>query len=228
MRIALLAVLAFAGLWLVALRPKPGGPAAPPPPAAKQKPAKPAKGVTGAAAKADKAAAEANAATTKRETTAKKTSAGAPPAVPVAKPKAAAPKPAVPAPVTPAKPAVAAATAKPAAPVKADEVTKGVKTVLADVEKGKVVVLLFWNRKLDDDREVRRAVGAVDRRDGKVSVRLASIDDLGDYEPITRGVPVVTTPTTLVIDRDRRARAVSGLTVTREIDQLVGRALAGK
>lgn len=213
MRIALLAVLAFAGLWLVALRPKPGGSAAPPVQAAQQKPAKPApKGVTGAAAKADKAVAGANASTAKREAAAAKTSEGKPAA---AKPAAAA------APVVAAaKPAVAAA--------KPDTTPKHVKTILGDVEKGKVVVLLFWNSQLDDDREVRRAVDAVDRRDGKVVVRRASIFDLGDYEPITRGVPVVTSPTTLVIDRDRRARSVSGLTVTRELDQLVGRALSGK
>ena len=220
MRIALLAVLAFAGLWLVALRPKPGGTAAPPTAAEQKAAPKPAakpaaKGVTGAAAKAETAVAKANGATAKRETTAAKTSEGAA----AAKPAVAAAKPAA---------ATATAAAKPATPAKVDATPKAVKAVLADVEKGKVVVLLFWNSKLDDDREVKRAIDGIDRHDGKVVVRRASIDDLGGYEPITRGVPVVTNPTTLVIGRDRRARAVAGLTVTREIDQLVDRALTGK
>ena len=237
MRIALLAVLAFAGLWLVALRPKPGGPAAPPVPAAQNKPAKPAqkpsaKGVTGAAAKAETAVAKANASTAKRETTAAKTSEGkAAPAA--AKPAVAAAKPAPAAAPAAAKPATAAAkpaaaAAKPAAPAATADTPVKVERVLADIEKGKVVVLLFWNKKLDDDREVYKAAAHVKRHDGKVSVRAASIDTLGDYERITRGVPVVTTPTVLVIDRDRRARSVAGLTVTSELNQLADRALKGK
>ena len=59
-----MAVLAFAGLWLVALRPKPPVAVEPPAaPAAQQ----PAKGVTAAPAKAEKAVAEANATTAKTE-----------------------------------------------------------------------------------------------------------------------------------------------------------------
>jgi hypothetical protein len=176
MRIALLVVLAVAGLWLVILRPQPGADVAPAAPAvqAKQAPT---------AGKPDTAQAKA----------------------PAAKPQ---PKPA------PAK------AAKPK--------STGAQVILDDLAAGKVVVALFYNRKLTDDREVRRAVDAVDRRDGKVAIRRISIADLGKYERITRGVPVVTSPSVLVIDRDRRARVIGGLTVTREIDQMVGRALSGK
>ena len=171
MRIALLAVLAFAGLWLVALRPKPAADTAPPTPAA--------------------------AAT--------------------AKPAQTADKPA-------AKVAVAD---KPAAKTD-DEVGPQTRKVLADLDAKKVVVLLFWDRKVSDDREVRRAVANVNTRGGKVKVHVAPIGKLGQFEPITRGLPVVTSPSVLVIDRTKHARVISGLTITREIDQSVGLALKGK
>lgn len=100
-----------------------------------------------------------------------------------------------------------------------------VKAVLSDVEDRKIVVLLFWMPNGSDDQEVRRAVRQVDRRGGKVAVHAAPIAHLADYEPITAGVPVVGTPTTLVIDRNRQARVIAGLTVTREIDQRVTKAL---
>jgi hypothetical protein len=197
MRIALLAVLAFAGLWLVALRPKPVAEPAPPAPAAAPAPAP--------AAAAKPAATGARAATD-----------GAKPAQAGEKPGSkAADKPSAGAAETPA--------------VKSDEkVAPPVRAVLDDVADRKVVVLLFWNRKGSDDREVRRALSAVDRRDGKVAVHDAPIGELGDFEVITRGLPVVTSPSVLVIDRTKRTRVISGLTVTREIDQTVDLALRSK
>jgi hypothetical protein len=183
MRIALLAVLAFAGLWLVALRPKPAADPAPAAPAAAT--AKPATGKSTPAETAKPAA------------------------------KAAADKT-----------AKAAAADKPA---KGDEkVAPAVQSVLDDLEAKKVVVLLFWDRRISDDQEVRRAVAGVNRHGGKVKVHVAPIGKLGDFEPITRGLPVVTSPSTLVIDKTKHARVISGLTITREIDQSVGLALQGK
>ena len=147
----------------------------------------------------------------------------APPPVAQAKPeaKAATPEPA-------AKPAPAAkpeAAAKPEPSAKAaTPVERRVNAVLAALDARKVVVLLFWDRNGSDDREVRRAVSGVDRKGGRVAVHNAPLRDLAGYEPITAGVPVVGTPTVLVIDRQRRAIPISGLTVTREIDQKVTKA----
>ena len=122
-----------------------------------------------------------------------------------------------------AKPAPAAA--KPEAPKTAAE-PKAVRRVLADIERNKVVVLLFWEPAADDDKAVRRALDGVDRRGGKVAVHAWNISRVGDFEPITRGVPVVMAPTVMVIDRDRKAETIDGLTQSREIDDLVTRALS--
>lgn len=217
MRIALLAVLAFAGLWFVALRPKPPAAAPAPAPAQASAPApKTGSGITGAPAKAKAGVEKANAATAARK---QAVDASGPAAKPAAKPAARS------AAETPAP-----ASARPAGTAESagDKTPKAVQRVLTDIDRKRAVVLLFWDGRNADDREVRRAVSAVDRRGGKVRVHVAKISKLGVFEPITRGVPVVTSPTVLVIGRDKRARAIGGLTVTREIDELAGKALAGK
>jgi hypothetical protein len=141
------------------------------------------------------------------------------PAVPATAPADTAPvatAPAAPAtaPITPARPA----TARP---------RREVRRVLDAIEQRKTVVLLFAGDGADD-RSVRRAVRRADRHGGKVSVHVASIERLADYEPVVRGLPVQHAPTVLVIDRTRQASAITGLTVTGEIDQTVDRALKAK
>jgi hypothetical protein len=201
MRIALLAVLSFAALWFVALRPQPSevAPPAEPP-------------VISAPEKAEQAVAQANAESAAREGAAAKADPGAG--------TQARPAPAK------AVPAGEAKAAKPAAPAKtnataASRRSQQVKTLLGDLEARKVVVLLFHDGRTSDDLEVRRAVQAVDRRGGRVAVHVASIKHLGDYAPITKGVPVQNSPTVLVIDRNRQAKRIAGLTVTSEIDDAV-------
>ena len=187
MRIALVACLAFASLWFVALRPKPVADVDAPLPTAEEI-AAPKKAETKAAPKVKATEPKASA----------------------SKPKAAAAKP------------EPKAKAKPAAP------KSGPKAVLADIAARRTVVLLFWDpdASSSDDRAVRRAVSDVDRRGGSVRVHLADLDDLKGYEPLTKAAPVMQTPTVLVIDREKRAHAIEGLTVTREIDTLVDRTLA--
>jgi len=212
MRIALLAVLAFAGLWFVALRPKPTTDVPPAPAPAT------ASGVTSAPGKAESAVAKANGATADRDAAAAAGPSATPAAGSASKPAAptAASKPA-------ATPAAGADTAKPAKPKQ----NAALKRVLGDLDAKRTVVLLFWDGKTAEDREVRRAVAAADRHDGRVKVHVQRISKLGAFEPITRGVPVVSSPTVLVIGRDRKARTVAGLTVTSEVDELVDRAIAG-
>jgi hypothetical protein len=103
----------------------------------------------------------------------------------------------------------------------------GSKAVMADVEAGRTVVLLFYHPSPDstDDVAVRQAVKGVDRHAGKVRVHTASLGKLGQYEAITKAAKITSTPTVLVIDRKAQVRAIEGLTVTREIDAVVGRAL---
>ncbi len=99
-----------------------------------------------------------------------------------------------------------------------------VRAVLRDIERRKTVVMLFAGRGADD-RTVRRAVARADRHDGAVTVHVAPIRRLAAYDPVVRGLPVQHAPTVLVIARDKTAQAISGLTVTREIDEAVRRAL---
>jgi hypothetical protein len=212
MRIALMVVLAFAGLWLVALRPKPAGDAAVPP---ASPPA-----VTSAPKKAEAAVAKANGTSARKEAAAEATGA------PAAASKAAAPKPKpAPAPAQAGATAGPAATPGPGTARKRDEAVK-VKRVLADLAAKKVVVLLFWDRRSADDREVYRAVEASERRGGKVSVRAAPIERLGDYAPIVKDLTIASSPSVVVIDESKRATVLSGLTVTAEVDAAVRRALA--
>ncbi|MDQ3740096.1 MAG: hypothetical protein M3389_04045, partial [Actinomycetota bacterium] len=110
---------------------------------------------------------------------------------------------------------------------KRDEAVK-VKRVLADLEAKKVVVLLFWDRRTSDDREVYRAVESSDRHGGKVSVRAAPIQRLGDYAAVTKDLPIASSPSVVVIDEQKRATVIAGLTVTAEVDAVVNRALKRK
>lgn len=218
MRIALAATLAFLAIWLVALRPKP--PAADPTPAPTPTPATPqaAQSAPGrAAGAANRAVGQSQQSAATHEGAAN--AVGAPSARKAETP------------ATDGKTAGAQA-AKPGAPVDLDaagpDVSKAARVVLGDLAHGKVVVLLFWDRRLSDDRAVHGAVQGLRRRGGKVAVHVAPIAHLARYEPITRGVPVVTSPTVLIIDRAGHGRAVGGLTVPSELEELVGKALKVK
>lgn len=206
MRIALGVTLAFFGIWFVALRPKPIEPAATTTP-----PAAGAQSAPGQAAQQAQQAAGAS------QQSAEVHEAAAGNAAATEAPGAA------------AKP-TQQATAKPAPAVDVEKaagenVSKAAVSVLRDVSRGKVAVLLFWDRRLSDDRAVHSAVTGLSRRGGKVAVHVAPVAKLAQYEPITRGVPVVTSPTVLVIDRAGHARSVGGLSVPRELEELVGKAL---
>ncbi len=105
---------------------------------------------------------------------------------------------------------------------------EGSRRVLAQLERDRAVVLLFWNGRSSDDRAVRRAVAGVDRRGGDVRVYVERLGALADYAAVTNGVRVEQTPTTLVIGPDRAVEAISGYTLTSEIDQAVSDALRGQ
>lgn len=212
-RIVLIVALLFAVLWFLVLRPKPVAdvePAATPP------------GVTGLAndvAKANKAVDTSNAAAARSEAAANAVGGSSTSA---AKPSATSSKPAAAAKsVTATKPA--AAPAKPAKPGLADDAAPGdpSRPLLASVDAGKVVVVLFWNKNASDDRATRRGLRSVDLHGGKVVASAVPIGDVGRYEAITRGVQVLESPTVLVIGAGGKARAITGYTQPKEIDQAV-------
>lgn len=196
--IALAAVVLLAVAWLTVLRPGADAPAASPVPAVE------------AVGEAEQAAAAAEATST--------APAGEPaaPSVPA--------DPSV-APTTPGAPSGATGGLDPSL---AGQMGEGSAEVLEQLKRGRAVVLLFWNGRSSDDRAVRRAVAGVDRRDGDVRVIVERLDELGSYAAVTNDVRVESTPTTLVIGPDGAVRSVPGYTVTRELDQAVRDALAGK
>jgi hypothetical protein len=245
-RIVLVVALVFAVLWFLVLRPKPvtgGEPAATPPGVTglANDVAKANNAVDASNAAAARSEAAANAVGGSSTTaTAKPSATSAKPSATSAKPAATATaKPATaakPAATATAKPATAAKPAKPAAPVKpaaapakpakpglADDAAPGdpSRPLLASVDAGKVVVVLFWNQHASDDRATRRALRSIDLHGGKVVASAVPIADVGRYEAITRGVEVLESPTVLVIGAGGKARAITGYTQAKEIDQAV-------
>ncbi len=130
--------------------------------------------------------------------------------------------------VTPADPSTPSAAPGATGSVDPSLSGEGSVEVLEQLERGRAVVLLFWNGRSSDDRAVRRAVSRVDRRDGDVRVIVERLEELGSYAALTNDVRVESTPTTLVIAPDGAVQAVPGYTVTRELDQAVRDALAGE
>jgi hypothetical protein len=72
---------------------------------------------------------------------------------------------------------------------------------------------------------VRQQLRKVDRWDGEVVVRVASIKNVSKYGRLTRGADVSQSPTTLVVDRNLKATPLVGYVDTQSIDQAVFDAL---
>jgi hypothetical protein len=205
-RILLAVFVVFAVVWFLVLRPKPADDVEP---ATSSAP-----GVTGLAndaAKAQKAvdAAKIAAARSEAAANAGNSSTTAKPSAPGTKPSATTAKPVTPA--KPAKPGLAdnAASGDPSGPL------------LASVDAGKVVVLLFWNKNASDDRATRQGLRSINLHHGKVVASAVPLADVGRYEAITRGARVLESPTLLVIGAGGKARAITGYTQAKEIDQAV-------
>lgn len=221
-RIALIAMLAACALWFTVLRPKP--PAADPP-----LPAAP--GTTGLAhdvAAAKGAGAASDAANGRVQAATGGTAAKAAPK-PAAAKAAAGGTAAKSAPTTAAKPATATpvvATPKPAAATPKPAAPADPSTPLIDaLDRDRAVVLVFWNSRGADDKAVRRAAQGVNRRHGRVLVKVAPISSVGRYTAITQGVQILEAPTALVLAPGGKARVFAGLTSTPELDQAVADAL---
>ena len=115
-------------------------------------------------------------------------------------------------------------------PVHKVDLTKPLKAALpADaqraLDKGKVLVLLFWNGKSSDDRSVRSSVKSLSTHGGKVFKNVARLSAIGSYSAVTNGVPVLGSPTVIVVGKGKHAVSFTGFVDKTNIDQAVRLAL---
>lgn len=116
------------------------------------------------------------------------------------------------APTTSAKPSAAAATGVPSAQ----------RSVEAQLAKGKIVLILFWNPKGADDTAVHQALAQLQRKAGLgIAVHEASAEQVASFGTITKGVQVYGTPTLLVLNKQGRALTLTGLQDAFTIEQAI-------
>src|SRR3954453_18900399 len=99
----------------------------------------------------------------------------------------------------------------------------------ADVRRAvahrKVIALLFYNNRSDDDKATRRALSHVDRFGGQVFIDAHWIKGVAPYAAITRGVDLQQSPTVVVVDRNLKAQTLVGFVDAGTIEQAVVDAL---
>src|SRR5215211_5335804 len=93
------------------------------------------------------------------------------------------------------------------------------------VQKRKVLAVLFYNNRSDDDKATRRALSHVDRFGGQVFVDAHWIKNVAPYQAITRGVDLEQSPTIVVVDRNLKAESLVGYVDAQTIEQAVVDAL---
>jgi hypothetical protein len=206
--IALIAAVAFAGVWFTALRPKTDGSRSATPAAHS------APGVTGlkrAIGKAHGAVGQANRSSAH--------AAGAP--------TAAAPRsPATPATRAPAAPAPARrAPVKPAAPALPPPTSRRDAVVQAALAANKVVAIGFFNPASTDDLAVAKTLKGADTHGGRVLLMSANIADVAQFGSVTSKAGVFGSPTVIIIDRKGEAGAITGFADQIELNQRIDDAL---
>ena len=96
--------------------------------------------------------------------------------------------------------------------------------VRAALAKRHVVVLLFFSARSSDDRAVRRELGAVDSRGGRVQVWGVSVRGLSRFKNVLQGVQVLQSPSVVVLSHSK-PYVFPGYTDHAEIDQAAAVAL---
>jgi hypothetical protein len=236
MQIALAAVLVFAALWFVALKPKddaaepvaagPATPAATSPKPVDAGGAAASSTLGKAVESANNAASSANAATKQREQQTGDTPASAPAATTPAgtTPATAAQS----APAANASTAAAAKTkgkssARSASQRRADRLTEAVGKHLA---AGRAVVVLVSSPTGSEDKILRKRVkNEINRRGGRVRVYFISVSKVGLYEGLLGSLNLGQTPSTIVIAPNNEAKVLGGLVSTARLDRLTSAAL---
>jgi hypothetical protein len=103
-------------------------------------------------------------------------------------------------------------------------VPTGQRAVEADLAKGDVVVLLFWNPAGTEDTTVHRAVQALSNAHKQIAVQEATAGQVANFGSITRGVQVYATPTILVINKQGKTLVLTGVQDAFSIEQAIAEA----
>jgi ABC-type phosphate/phosphonate transport system permease subunit len=90
---------------------------------------------------------------------------------------------------------------------------------------GKVLALLFYNPPATDDRAVKRELASVPTHKGRVLKLALPLNDLARYSVVTDQVPVMVSPTLVLINRNHQASTIVGFADRFEISQRVADAL---
>lgn len=138
---------------------------------------------------------------------------------------------------TPAKPVVKTPTTVPSSAGRGTSTARhatgaitltGQHTVEAELKKGDVVLLLFWNPNGTDDLTVHRAlqqVRAAARSPRQpIAVQEAPASKVASYGSVTRGVQVNATPTLFVINKKGQAIVLAGVQDAFSIEQAISEA----
>ena len=229
LRIALVAAIAFLGVWTFFLSPQPESPVAADP-AAVATSGPPVIPTDPAAAREAAKNASTTVAAADARAGALSESAGSPTDLalggPAATGAAAGATTAQSAAATTAAPGAAPSTAPaPAIELNREALAKLPVDVRRAVEADKVVAILFWNSRAPEDRRVRRALRDANTHGERVFVRAAPVSDIARYAPVTRGVDVAQSPTLVVVDADLHAEALVGYVARTTIRQALSDAL---
>ncbi|HUB74615.1 MAG TPA: hypothetical protein VL979_11335 [Solirubrobacteraceae bacterium] len=107
----------------------------------------------------------------------------------------------------------------------AGALTAGQHAVEAELAKGQIVLLLFWNPHGTDDAILHQAVQQVRQAaHGGVAVHEASSAQVARFGSITRGVQVYATPTLFVINKRGQVIVLTGVQDAFAIDQAIAEA----
>ncbi len=103
-----------------------------------------------------------------------------------------------------------------------------IKSVVAAVTAHKVVALLFYNPAAADDQAVKQELAGISTHHGQVARFTVPVTDLSQFQPVTSKVPVNSTPTLLLIDKQGATTELVGFVDQLAISQRVADALAAR
>jgi hypothetical protein len=118
--------------------------------------------------------------------------------------------------------AKATAAARGSAAAKTAAAASKQATVEAELQQGKVVLILFWNPQSVVDAKVRSELNSLGHQlGGKVAVHDARANQVGSFGSFTRTVQVYGTPTILIVNKQGQTTSLTGLTDVFSLKQAI-------